>query len=104
MKKTTKEFLTLSLILLVTLVAGFGVTAVSFNLFNALTPNQMKVLFAIDVVMLCMVATGVWYFFDSKKAKAKRRVQIQKRHQAQIMSYNEEIDNISEIINLINAA
>lgn len=104
MKKTTKEILTLSLILLVTLVAGFGITAVSFNLFDALTPNQMKVLFTIDVVMLCVVATGVWYFFDSKKAKARKRAQVQKRHQAQIMSYNKEIDNISEIINLINAA
>lgn len=99
MKKSVKQLILSIVISGVTLAAGFIITAVSFNLFDALTPNQMKILFAADVLSLSAIATGVWYFFDSKKARAKRKKEMKKRHSERIRNYEKEMAEISELIN-----
>ena len=46
MKKTGKKLIQSLVIWVVTLAAGFLITYVSFNLFDNLTANQLKLLFA----------------------------------------------------------
>ena len=50
MKKTLKKLFKSILITTVTLLSGFGITSISFNLFGTLTSNEMKLFLAIDVL------------------------------------------------------
>ena len=56
MNKTVKKLISSVAISAVTLSVGFIVTMVSFNLFDALTTNQMRILFTVDFV--CLIAVG----------------------------------------------
>ena len=63
MKKTLKKLFKSILITTVTLLSGFGITSISFNLFGTLTANEMKLFLAIDVIILVFVG-GVFYYID----------------------------------------
>ncbi|MCH5320472.1 MAG: hypothetical protein J1E36_01835 [Eubacterium sp.] len=104
MKKTVKQIISGLVIFGVTLAAGFVITAVSFNLFDSLTANQMKLIFAVDVLSIVAVATGAWYFFDSKKAKARRKRELEKRHFERIKQKETEMTEINKLINFTNFA
>ncbi|MGN1202724.1 MAG: hypothetical protein ACI4RF_05460, partial [Eubacterium sp.] len=80
------------------------ITMISFNLFDSLSANQMKVLFAIDVLSLAAIATGVWYFFESKKAKARRRNALEKRHYERIEQIKKQTNEINNVVNYSNFA
>lgn len=79
MKKTLKKLFKSILITTVTLLSGFGITSISFNLFGTLTANEMKLFLAIDVIILVFVG-GVFYYIDEKQSKRKRKEGISKRH------------------------
>ena len=66
MKKTLKKLFKSILITTVTLLSGFGITSISFNLFGTLTANEMKLFLAIDVIILVFVG-GVFYYIDEKQ-------------------------------------
>ena len=104
MKKTVKKIITGILITTITLAAGFGITMLSFNLFDNLTDNQMKILFAIDVFSLCVSALGVMYFFESKKYKEQKRKAFEKRRLERIEERDAQLRELSEIINCSNFA
>lgn len=72
MKKTLKKLFKSILITTVTLLSGFGITSISFNLFGTLTANEMKLFLAIDVIILVFVG-GVFYYIDEKQSKRKRK-------------------------------
>lgn len=78
MNKTIKKIISSIIISSITLGIGFGITMVSFNLFGTLTPNQMKLLFAVDVI--CLVAVvGAFLFFSTRKAsKLKDKSNLKK--------------------------
>lgn len=104
MKKTLKQIIFAIAIMAVTLAAGFALTGFSFNLFENLSQNQMRILFAADVLLLAAVATGVWYFFDSKKARKKRARDFQQRKSRRINQQTKQLRDINEIINFSNYA
>ncbi len=104
MKKTVKQIISTLVISGVTLAAGFAITGISFNLFDDLTPNQMKVLFAVDVLSLAVIAVSVWYFFESKRIKARRKKELEKRHQQRIIQRENEMREINKLINFSNFA
>lgn len=104
MKKTLKQIISGVIIMGITLAAGFGISLLSFNLFKALTPNQMKLLFTFDVFLLSAAATAVWYFFDCKNAKNRRKKEFQKRRNSRIEKNQKQWQELSEIINLTNFA
>lgn len=104
MKKQVKQIITALAIMAVTLIAGFGVTILSFNLIDSMSVNQMRILFTIDILALLISAAGVWHFFESKKLKAKRQKEYQKRKAARISQSEKEMKEINEIINLSNFA
>lgn len=80
MKKSIKKLFKGLFITTVTLLSGFGICAISFNLFGTLTANEMKIFVAIDIITLA-VAAGIFYYIDERKAKAKRKEkEFQKRH------------------------
>ncbi len=104
MKKTVKKIITGILITAITLAAGFGITILSFNLFDNLTDNQMKILFAIDVFSLSVSALGVMYFFESKKYKEQKRKAFEKRKLERIEEKDAQLRELNEIINCSNFA
>lgn len=104
MKKTFKKFITALTIFTVTLIAGFAITGISFNLFESLTSNQMKIIFSVDILSLAIIAISVWYFFESRKIKEQRKKELEKRHQKRIIQRENELSEINKIINFSNFA
>lgn len=86
------------IIFLTTLFVGFGITAFSFNLFHDLTQNQMRLLFALDVISLIAIGGGVMYFFESKKAKKRREQELQERHNKRVELRKAQYKDIDVII------
>ncbi len=86
------------LIFSVTLFSGFGITALSFNLFDALTQNQMRLLFAIDVLLIIAVGTIVWLLFESVKLKKKKQKEFEHRHNERVKAMNAQMKDIEIII------
>lgn len=70
MKKSVQKLFKGLLITTVTLLCGFGICAIFFNLFGTLTANEMKIFVALDVIILLTVG-GIFYCIDEKKAKNK---------------------------------
>ena len=81
------------LIFSVTLFSGFGITALSFNLFDALTQNQMRLLFAIDVLLII-----AWLLFESVKLKKKKQKEFEHRHNERVKAMNAQMKDIEIII------
>lgn len=75
MKKSLKQFVSGLVICIATLLFGFAITALSFNLFETLTSNQMKVLFAVDIICLIM-AGGLAFFLSETKKEKKEQAQL----------------------------
>lgn len=104
MKKTVKQIISALVISTVTLAAGFAITGISFNLFDNLTSNQMKVLFAIDILSLAVIATSVWYFFEMKRIKARRKRLLEQRHKKRIEQFENDLKEINKLIDFSNFA
>lgn len=104
MKKSVKKLFSALLITTVTLIAGFGITMLSFNLFDSLTANEMKILFTADVLLLSAAAAGVWFFSESKKCKTRRKKEFEKRRRERIEKREKNLDEINSIINFSNFA
>lgn len=98
MNKTVKKIISSITISAVTLLVGFTLTMVSFNLFDALTTNQMRILFTIDFVCLIAVGGIFLYISESKSAKRKRRQGFEKRQRERIERNEKEMAQINEII------
>ncbi len=80
MKNSIKKLLKGLFITTVTLFAGFGITALTFNLFKTLTSNEMKIFFALDVAILLAVGTVFFLIEDINKKKKKQQQEFEKRH------------------------
>lgn len=80
MKKSTKKALMGALIFTITLVLGFGITALSFNLFDIMSANEMKLVFALDVVLLLIIGTIAWFIYENKNSKNAKKKELEKRH------------------------
>ena len=65
MKKSVQKLFKGLLITTVTLLCGFGICAIFFNLFGTLTANEMKIFVALDVIILLTVG-GIFYCIDEK--------------------------------------
>lgn len=104
MNKSVKKIVESLVITTVTLVMGFIITSISFNLFDNLNNNQMKVLFAIDVI--CLIAVGSFFFVlsETKNAKKKRKQSFEKRHRERIEQKHKQFNEIECIINNSNFA
>ncbi len=75
MKKSLKQFVSGLIICMATLVFGFAITALSFNLFDTLTSGQMKALFALDVASL-ITAGGLAFFLSETKREKKEQQKL----------------------------
>lgn len=104
MKKSTKQFITGTIIFLVTAAIGFTITAISFNLFEVMTRNQMRLIFAVDVMILLAVGTISWFVYESKTAQKARKKQQSKNRQKRIEELNNENEEILKLINCTNFA
>lgn len=79
MKNSIKKLLKGLFITTVTLFAGFGITALTFNLFKTLTSNEMKIFFALDVAILLAIGT-VFFLIEDENKKKKKQQEFEKRH------------------------
>lgn len=104
MNKTIKKIITSIIISTITLGIGFGLTMVSFNLFGTLTPNQMKMLFAVDVICLVAVVGTFLFFLDKKSIEAKRQAQFEKRRSKRIEDIANQYAIVESIISSSNFA
>lgn len=86
------------IIFVTTLLAGFGITALSFNLFDVLTQNQMRLLFAADVLLIIAVGAAVWSVYESNKIKKQRQLLFEERHKERVARRNSEMKDIDIII------
>ncbi len=104
MKKNTKKLLTGISISLITLGAGFLITIVSFNLFDSLTANQMKLLFATDVISLIVSGAAAYIAFETKKAKKRREKELKKRHFQRLSKQCREFKGLEGYLNISDSA
>lgn len=79
MKNSKKKIISSIIIFAVTILAGFGITAISFNLFDNLSQNQMRILFAADIVILLFIGTVAWFLCESQKNVRKKNVKKQSK-------------------------
>lgn len=98
MNKSVKKIIKSIVISMATLIAGFALTMISFNLFDSLTANQMKLLFGIDII--CLVSVGGIFLFlsENRQAKKKSKARFEKRHSKRIERHEAEMKNLSDII------
>ena len=99
MKKSVQKLFKGLLIATVTLLCGFGICAIFFNLFGTLTANEMKIFVALDVIILLTVG-GIFYYIDEKKAKNKiKEREFEKRHNERVEKAFREFDGL-DMVNL----
>ena len=97
MKKSVQKLFKGLLITTVTLLCGFGICAVSFNLFGTLTENEMKLFVALDVITLIAVG-GVSYYIDEKKTKSRKKAkEFEKRHMQRVERAFREYDGLDMV-------
>lgn len=99
MNKKIKLLLEGTAIFISTLVIGFCVTAFSFNLFDALTRNQMRILFAVDIIVLMIAGSIAWGIFNSRKIRLQKEMKLQQRHNRRIENSSAKMKDIELIIN-----
>lgn len=99
MKKSIKQLLSGAIISAVTLAFGFALTMLSFNLFDSLTANQMKILFAADIICLALTGCIAFFLFESKRSKKRKEKLLQERHNRRIEKRNNEIKGLESILN-----
>lgn len=98
MKKKTNKIITGILISTITLLIGYAVTKLSFNIFGELSTNQMRAVFAADLFALTAVGTFAYFFYENKKLKEKRKREVEKRRLSRIEKSNKEMSEINRII------
>lgn len=97
MKKSVQKLFKGLLIATVTLLCGFGICAIFFNLFDTLTANEMKIFVALDVIILLTVG-GIFYYIDEKKAKNKiKEREFEKRHNERVEKAFREFDGLDMV-------
>lgn len=97
MKKSVRKLFKGLLITTVTLLCGFGICAIFFNLFGTLTANEMKIFVALDVIILLTVG-GIFYCIDEKKAKKKiKEKEFEKRHNERVEKAFRKFDGLDMV-------
>ncbi len=104
MKKKSNRIITGIIIFISTLGAGFGITAISFSLFDTLTNNQMRILFAADIILLLLIGTIAWFVYESKVNFNKKKMEFKKRHDERMKKNIEYSKEMSTIIDYSNFA
>lgn len=104
MKKSTKKALMGALIFTITLVLGFGITALSFNLFDIMSANEMKLVFALDVVLLLIIGTIAWFIYEHKNSKNARKKELEKRHNERLNKIDKQNREILRVLESKNFA
>ncbi|MGN0522025.1 MAG: hypothetical protein ACI4IQ_05245 [Eubacterium sp.] len=97
MKKTINKIIKSTAISIVTLLAGFIITAISFNLFDSLTPNQMKILFAFDVICLTVAGAITLLVSDKKKLQKKQKKARRKIRYQQLLKEEQDFSQLVKI-------
>ena len=98
MKKRMQKIIKEVLIFVVTLITGAIISGVSFNLFDALTSTQVRVLFAIDIAILVVIGTIAFLIYESKQSKKEREERFRERHNKRIEENERRMSGIEEII------
>lgn len=97
MKKSVQKLFKGLLITTVTLLCGFGICAIFFNLFGTLTANEMKIFVALDVIILLTVG-GIFYCIDEKKTKNKiKEKEFEKRHNERVEKAFREFNGLDMV-------
>ncbi len=58
----------------------------------------MRLLFAIDVLLIIAVGTIVWLLFESVKLKKKKQKEFEHRHNERVKAMNAQMKDIEIII------
>ncbi len=103
MKKSIKKILSSILITTVTLITGFLITAVSFSLYDKLSINQMRLLFAFDIICILIIGMAAWFIYETKKSREKKRRTFEYKHRKRVAD-NESFDEILNTIKSTNFA
>lgn len=98
MKKRMQKIIKEVLIFVVTLITGAVISGVSFNLFDALTSTQVRVLFAIDIAILVVIGAIAFLIYESKQSKKEREERFRERHNKRIEENERRMSGIEEII------
>lgn len=69
----------------VTLLCGFGITALTFNLSDTVSTNELRILFVADFLLLCVIGGAYFYAFESKSKKQKKKNEFKQRHDKRVM-------------------
>ena len=98
MNRRKKQLIEGAIIFISTLAVGFIMTILSFELFDVLSQNQLRVLFAVDFTLLIASAGGVMIYFESVKNKKRRQKEFEKRHNKRIEEKQSQMKDIEAII------
>jgi hypothetical protein len=98
MKKKIQSALRSFALFAVTLTSGFALTLGSFNLFESLSRNQMRLLFVADIAIILSVGAAVHFFTESRRARVKKENELRNRHEARVRIHNSQYDEVNKII------
>ncbi len=98
MKKQTKKFTTGLIISAVTLAVGYAITMLSFNIFGELTINQMRAVFAADIIAFLLVGAFAYFRLESKRNEERKQREFEERHRRRIERSVRENEEIKRII------
>lgn len=104
MNKSVKKIISSIIIFAVTLGVGFALTMLSFNIFGAVSVNEMRILFCIDIAILAIIGAVAYLIYDSKQAQKRKDALLKERHNQRVRKRNSEIQSLSGIISQSNFA
>ena len=98
MKNKSNKIVEGLIIFTVTLLSGFGITALSFELFDVLTQNQMRLLFTVDIMLILAIGSIAWFIFEADKSKKRKQKRFEQRHNERVRAKNARMKDIEIII------
>lgn len=104
MKNSVKKIFKSIAISVVTLVVGFGITAISFNLFDNLSRNELRVLFAVDFIILFAIGGITLWSSERKATRLKKERELAKRHEARVIERAVSFAEINSLLDSFNNA
>ncbi len=104
MKKSFKNTLTGIIIFAVTIILGFSISYIIFDLADTLSRIQLRILLSADIITLTAIGSACWFLYESRLAKKEKEAQFKKRHSKRVERINAQTNEAKNILSTVNFA
>ena len=89
-----KNFLVKAFISVAALAVGFGAMVIPFQLFNNLTPAQMRILFFAEIIVYFSIVSAFFLVKEAKEERKKKAAEFEERHARRVAKRKNELKGI----------